>query len=90
MQKAKESLSAIEAQLREAKRSVLKRVAQSGVSSCQQDIQELQRLESDYMKQWSSVDELQKQQSAPRNSFSSECYLEFGNSSRVEQEPVSE
>lgn len=90
MQKAKESLSAIEAQLREAKRSVLKRVAQSGVSSCQQDIQELQRLESDYMKQWSSVDELQKQQSAPRNSFSSECYLEFSNSSRVEQEPVSE
>ena len=89
MQKAKESLSAIEAQLREAKRSVLKRVAQSGVSSCQQDIQELQRLESDYMKQWSSVDELQKRQSAPRNSFSSECYLEFSNSSRVKQEPVS-
>lgn len=82
LQKAKESLSVIENQLKEAKRSVLKRVAQAGVSSCQRDIQELQRLENDYMKQWNSVDELQKQQSVSRSSFTSGCFSY--NFSRVE------
>ena len=75
LQKAKESLAMVEKQLKSLKREALKRIVQMGVASCQQDIQTIQKLERDYMKYWSDVEELQKQQNAHGRKGSSRIWM---------------
>ena len=56
------------------KREALKRIVQTGVASCQQDIQTIQKLERDYMKYWNDVEELQKQQNTHGSKGSSRVW----------------
>ena len=74
LQKAKESLAVVEKQLKSVKREALKRIVQTGVSSCQQDIQTIQKLERDYMNYWNDVEELQKQQNTHGSKGSSRVW----------------